>query len=81
VTTDRKGCFRLTGIGRDRLVWLLLEGPTLASQKLTVRTRAGKPLEVTESKGRPDYRDGAHLLRGRLPARGGADQADRRRRL
>jgi protocatechuate 3,4-dioxygenase beta subunit len=57
VTTDGEGRFRLTGIGRDRLVRVLLEGPTLASQKLLILTRLGKPIEVTEHKGRPEYGD------------------------
>jgi RNA polymerase sigma factor (sigma-70 family) len=57
VTTDAEGRFRLTGTGSNRLVWVLLEGPALASQKLTVLTRSGKAIEVTEHKGRPEYGD------------------------
>jgi RNA polymerase sigma factor (sigma-70 family) len=53
VTTDASGRFRLTGIGRDRVVRVQLEGPTIVSEKLHARTRPGKALEVTQYRGRP----------------------------
>jgi RNA polymerase sigma factor (sigma-70 family) len=52
VRTDAEGRFRLTGIGRDRLVRAQLDGPTIASQYLHLITRAGKTLEVAEWKGK-----------------------------
>jgi hypothetical protein len=46
VTTDAAGCFRLTGIGRSRLVRVQLDGPTIASQQMYVLTRPGPTIEV-----------------------------------
>ncbi len=57
VTTDADGRFRLTGIGRNRLVRAQLDGPTIASQQFCVLTRHGKALELTEFAGRPEYGD------------------------
>jgi protocatechuate 3,4-dioxygenase beta subunit len=54
VTTDAEGRFRLTGIGRNRLVGAQLDGPTIVSQYLHILTRPGKPIEVTEYEGQPD---------------------------
>jgi hypothetical protein len=39
VTTDADGRFRLTGIGRERLVDLLVQGPTIEQTELRVLTR------------------------------------------
>jgi RNA polymerase sigma factor (sigma-70 family) len=47
VTTDREGRFRLTGIGRDRLVRAQIDGPTIVSQQLHILTRPEKPFELT----------------------------------
>jgi RNA polymerase sigma factor (sigma-70 family) len=52
-TTDAQGRFRLTGIGRNRLVRAQIDGPTVASQQLHILTRPGKAIEVTEYQGRP----------------------------
>jgi RNA polymerase sigma factor (sigma-70 family) len=52
VTTDAEGRFRLTGIGRDRLVSAQLDGPTIASQYLHLRTRPGMTMEIPNSKGK-----------------------------
>ena len=49
VTTDSAGRFRLTGIGRDRLVTAQLDGPTITSEHLHMLTRTGKMIEVTEN--------------------------------
>jgi RNA polymerase sigma factor (sigma-70 family) len=46
VTTDAAGRFRLAGIGRERLAIVRLDGPTIASQHLRIRTRPGAPFEV-----------------------------------
>ena len=48
VTTDAEGRFRLTGIGRNRLAWVQLDGPTIASQQFGILTRPGKTMEVRE---------------------------------
>ncbi len=39
VTTDADGRFRLTGIGRDRIIDLAVEGPTIHSATITAMTR------------------------------------------
>jgi RNA polymerase sigma factor (sigma-70 family) len=44
VTTDAEGRFHLTGIGRDRIVELEVEGPTIQSATITVMTRATGPV-------------------------------------
>jgi beta-lactamase regulating signal transducer with metallopeptidase domain/protocatechuate 3,4-dioxygenase beta subunit len=46
VITAAEGRFRLTGIGRNRVAWLQLEGPKVVSQQLRVLTRPGKAEEV-----------------------------------
>jgi RNA polymerase sigma factor (sigma-70 family) len=46
VTTDAAGRFRLTGIGRNRLARVQLDGPTIASQQLYVLARPGKTIAV-----------------------------------
>jgi RNA polymerase sigma factor (sigma-70 family) len=43
VTTDSAGRFRLTGIGRNRLVSAQLEGPTIVPEHLLMLTRPGEP--------------------------------------
>ncbi|HMC65687.1 MAG TPA: hypothetical protein VKI65_12175, partial [Gemmataceae bacterium] len=55
VTTDSQGRFRLTGIGRNRLVRVQLDGPTIASQQLCILTRPGEAIEVIEWAGKPGY--------------------------
>jgi RNA polymerase sigma factor (sigma-70 family) len=55
--TDGEGRFRLTGIGRNRLVRVQLDGPTIASQQLCILTRPGNAIEVTEFEGKPEYND------------------------
>jgi hypothetical protein len=54
ITTDAEGRFRLTGIGRNRLVTVRLDGPAIASQQLRILTRVGKTIEVTETAARPE---------------------------
>src|SRR5262249_28799920 len=47
-TTDAEGRFRLSGLGRDRLVLLRLNGPAIASQQLRILTRREEKLLVPE---------------------------------
>jgi RNA polymerase sigma factor (sigma-70 family) len=54
VTTDAEGRFKLTGVGRNRLVIAQLDGPGIASQRLHILTRHGKAVEATEYEGRPE---------------------------
>jgi RNA polymerase sigma factor (sigma-70 family) len=44
--TDAEGRFRLQGIGRERLVSLSLEGPTIVRDHISVRTRPGKKIDA-----------------------------------
>jgi hypothetical protein len=46
-TTDAAGRFRLTGIGRNRLARVQLDGPTIVSQFLRILTRPGAAVEAT----------------------------------
>ena len=57
VTTDSAGRFRLTGIGRNRLVAAQLDGPTITSQHLHMLTRPGKAIEVADYEGRAESND------------------------
>jgi hypothetical protein len=41
LTTDRDGRFRLTGIGRERVVSLRISGPTIQTRDIFVMTRLG----------------------------------------
>jgi protocatechuate 3,4-dioxygenase beta subunit len=56
-TTDAAGRFRLTGVGRNRLVRAQLDGPTIVSQHLQILTRPGRAVQATEREGRPEYGD------------------------
>src|SRR5262249_51899400 len=51
------GRFRLTGIGRNRLVAAQLDGPTITSQHLHMLTRPGEAIEVTDYEGKPKSND------------------------
>ncbi|HEV3255971.1 MAG TPA: sigma-70 family RNA polymerase sigma factor [Gemmataceae bacterium] len=55
VTTDAAGRFRLTGIGRNRLVMAQLDGPTIVSQYLHILTRPGEAIKVLEHEGHSEY--------------------------
>jgi beta-lactamase regulating signal transducer with metallopeptidase domain/protocatechuate 3,4-dioxygenase beta subunit len=48
VTTDAAGRFRLTGIGRDRLVVAQLDGPAIASEHLHILTRPGETINLRD---------------------------------
>jgi RNA polymerase sigma factor (sigma-70 family) len=56
VTTDADGRFRLTGIGRERVVSLWIEGPTIASTFATIhaRTRPGSTYSLATERDRPE---------------------------
>jgi RNA polymerase sigma factor (sigma-70 family) len=49
-TTDADGRFRLTGIGRERVVALQIEGPTIATRQVRAMTRAGETALAPEWK-------------------------------
>jgi RNA polymerase sigma factor (sigma-70 family) len=51
VATDAQGRFKLGGIGSDRMVTLLLQGPTVATRNLRVLTRSSDPLTVLRWEG------------------------------
>jgi RNA polymerase sigma factor (sigma-70 family) len=53
VTTDSAGRFRLTGIGRNRLVTAQMDGPTITSEQIHILTRNGKTIEMTETEADP----------------------------
>ncbi|HTU93116.1 MAG TPA: sigma-70 family RNA polymerase sigma factor [Gemmataceae bacterium] len=44
VTTGRDGRFQIKGIGRERLARLRIEGPTIATQIVTVQTRSDEAI-------------------------------------
>ncbi|QDT92221.1 M56 family metallopeptidase [Gimesia algae] len=46
VMTDRNGRFTLKGLGRERIVKLLISGPGIATSYVYTRTRKGKIIEV-----------------------------------
>jgi RNA polymerase sigma factor (sigma-70 family) len=54
-TTGADGRLRLTGVGRNRLARGIIEGPTVATQHVSILTRPGKPIEVVSHKGNREY--------------------------
>jgi RNA polymerase sigma factor (sigma-70 family) len=55
VTTDAEGRFRMTGIGRERVVSLWIDGPTIATAFVDVyaRTRPGPTYRLAQRRDRP----------------------------
>jgi RNA polymerase sigma factor (sigma-70 family) len=49
-TTGADGRFRLTGLGRERMAVLQIEGPTIATRQVRALTRAGATVELPEWK-------------------------------
>ena len=52
-TTDADGRFRMAGIGRDRLVRLILSGPTIATARLYAMNRDGAAVAATDPPEQP----------------------------
>jgi RNA polymerase sigma factor (sigma-70 family) len=52
--TDAEGRFQLKGVGRERLIHLTLEGPTIAQERLSAYTRPGKPIHAGMFARNPD---------------------------
>jgi RNA polymerase sigma factor (sigma-70 family) len=52
LTTDTAGRFRLSGVGRERVVGLEVSGPTIETDFILIVTRSGKPLRVADSRDR-----------------------------
>jgi RNA polymerase sigma factor (sigma-70 family) len=48
VTTGAEGRFEMKGIGRERMVHLRIEGPTIATQEVQVMTRACEKIRIPE---------------------------------
>ena len=78
-TTGADGRFRMTGIGRERIVSLWIEGPTIATALADVyaRTRPGPTYRLALQSRRARLGH-ARLLRRDVRLRGGPDPADRR---
>ena len=62
VVTDAEGRFRITGLGRERLVEMKIEGPSIATVWIQAMTRANPTLTVAEDSG--DSRYGNHTFYG-----------------
>ena len=57
VTTGAEGRFRLTGIGRERVVSLWIEGPTIATSlgNVHARTRPGPTYRLAVQRDKPEF--------------------------
>jgi RNA polymerase sigma factor (sigma-70 family) len=54
VVTDAEGRFEIKGVGRERVVHLVLEGATIARGRVSVYTRPGKPIHALEFARNPE---------------------------
>ncbi len=54
VVTDAEGHFEIKGVGRERVAHLVLEGPTIARDRISVYTRPGKPIHATKFARNPE---------------------------
>jgi RNA polymerase sigma factor (sigma-70 family) len=54
VITDSEGRFEIKGVGRERVVHLVLEGPTIAHGHISVYTRPGKAIDALEYARNPE---------------------------
>jgi hypothetical protein len=54
-TTDANGRFRLTGVGRERIVVALIAGPGIASNEVRIMTRDTAAFHLTEDKEDAQY--------------------------
>src|SRR5262249_28913075 len=61
-TTDADGKFRLAGFGRERLVGLRFEGPTIETVDVYALTRPVPTMEVVRQKDEPRF--GSYLFHG-----------------
>jgi len=59
-TTGQDGRFTLRGVGRERVVELLLKGPNIETKMIHARTRKGEPIVVPDS-----WRDSDRRLMGK----------------
>ncbi len=73
MTTGADGRFEMKGIGRDRMVHLRIEGPTIATQDVQVMTRAGEKIQLSvrqeDTKGPKETYYGANLELLAAPSR------------
>ncbi len=75
VTTDAEGRFRMTGIGRERVVSLWIEGPTIATSfaDIHARTRPGPTYHLAGQRDKPEFGTlvfhGATFEQGAAPTR------------
>jgi len=53
VFTDADGRFHLKGIGRDRVLAVMIEGPTIAATEARIMTRQSPTIQIPESKMSP----------------------------
>ncbi len=56
VTTGADGRFRLEGLGRERMAYLIVEGPGIQYKRIQVMTRASKPIVSPNIDIYPDLR-------------------------
>jgi protocatechuate 3,4-dioxygenase beta subunit/5-hydroxyisourate hydrolase-like protein (transthyretin family) len=56
VTADADGRFRISGIGRERIVHLQIEPPGFETRHVFTRTRPGQTYEISQHADRPNWR-------------------------